>query len=86
MPTISKFFGIAIRMYYDDHGPPHFHAYYADASAKIDIETLSVREGILPRRALGLVLEWAAEHRNELLEDWRLAEAHRPLNEIAPLE
>jgi len=86
MPTISQFFGIAVRMYYDDHGLPHFHAYYGEHAAKIDIETLRVREGKLPRRALALVLEWAAAHRDELLEDWHLAEAHRPLNRIDPLE
>jgi len=73
-------------MYSDDHGPPHFHAYYGEASAKIDIETLRTQRGELPRRALGLVLEWAAEHREELLEDWRRAESHQPLNPIEPLE
>lgn len=86
MPTISHFFGIAIRMYYDDHAPPHFHAYYGDNAAIIEIETFRIREGKLPRRARALVLEWAAEHRDELLEDWRLAEEHQPLNSIAPLE
>ena len=73
-------------MYFDDHPPPHFHAYYANAAAKIDIETLRVTEGQIPRRALALVREWAAAHRDELLEDWRLAEAHNPLNRIQPLE
>ena len=86
MPTISMFFGISIRMYYDDHAPPHFHAYYGKSAAIIEIETLQVREGGLPRRARALVLEWAAEHRDELLNDWRLAELHEPLNEIEPLE
>ncbi len=86
MPTISRFFGILIRMYYDDHGLPHFHAHYGNHAAKIEIETLRLTEGKLPRRALGLVLEWAAEHRDELLENWRLAEEHRPLNQIIPLE
>jgi hypothetical protein len=86
MPTISQFFGIAIRMYYDDHGLPHFHAYYGNEAAKIDIETLHVREGSLPRRAMALVLEWAADHRAELLEDWQLADAHQPLNQIPPLD
>lgn len=86
MPTISQFFGIAIRMYYDDHGLPHFHAYYGNQAAKVDIETLYVREGALPRRAMDLVLEWAGSHRSELLEDWRLAERHQPLKKIAPLE
>lgn len=53
---------------------------------KIDIHTLGVQEGKLPRRALSLVLEWAVEHRDKLHENWRLAEAHEPLNRIAPLE
>jgi hypothetical protein len=86
MPTISHFFGIAIRMYYDDHPPPHFHAYYGNDAAKIDVETLQVTEGHIPRRALALVVEWAEEHRDELLEDWLLAEGHQPLNPIAPLD
>ncbi len=86
MPTISEFFGIVIRMYYQDHAPAHFHAYYGEHSAVMEIETLRVREGRLPRRALGLVVEWAIEHREELLEDWRLAQAHQPLRRVAPLE
>ena len=86
MPTISRFFGISIRMYYDDHAPPHFHAYYGRDAAVVDIATLQVTQGDLPRRALALVLEWAAAHRAELLVDWRLAEDHQPLNEIDPLE
>lgn len=86
MPTVSQFFGISIRMYYDDHPPPHFHAYYGDEVAKIDIATLHTTEGRLRRRPLSLVLEWAVEHRDELNENWRLAEAHQPLNEIPPLE
>jgi hypothetical protein len=86
MPTISQFFGIAIRMYYDDHGPPHFHAYYGKQSAKIDIETLDTLAGQLPRRVRGLILEWAAEHRDELRENGWLAENHQPLNNIDPLE
>jgi hypothetical protein len=51
MPTISSFFGIVIRMYYDDHMPPHFHAYYAEHDAALTIETLEVLEGNLPKRA-----------------------------------
>lgn len=86
MPTISQFFGLAIRMYYDDHAPPHFHVYYGRDSAKFDIETLDTLAGNLPRRARALVLEWAAEHRAELRENWLLAENHQPLNEIDPLE
>ncbi|MGH9363173.1 MAG: DUF4160 domain-containing protein [Thermoanaerobaculia bacterium] len=86
MPTVSRFFGITIRMYYDDHPPPHFHAYYGGDVAQVAIDTLSVLEGSLPRRALSLVLEWAFAHRHELQENWRRAEAHEPLVAIAPLE
>jgi hypothetical protein len=86
MPTICEFFGILIRMYYDDHNPPHFHAYYGDHEAIIAIDTLEVIEGSLPKRAKALTVEWALEHRGELLEDWRLAERHFPLNKIEPLE
>ncbi len=86
MPTISVFFGIVIRMYYDEHGRPHFHAYYGDTAAVIDIETLGVLAGRLPRRALAMVLEWAQIHREELMENWRHAESHEPLKAIESLE
>ncbi len=86
MPTISQFYGITIRMYFDDHPPPHFHAYYGNDAAKIEIDTLQISEGKLRRRPLGLVLEWAVEHRDELRENWQRADAHLPLNDIAPLE
>ena len=86
MPTISEFFGILIRMYYDDHNPPHFHAYYGEYEAIISIETLELIEGALPKRAKALVVEWAVEYRQELLSDWALAEQHQPLNKIKPLE
>lgn len=61
LPTISTFFGIVIQMFWRDHGPPHFHAIYAEHEAVIDIRELRVLRGSLPRRALALVLEWAAE-------------------------
>jgi len=75
-----------VRMYYDDHGPAHFHAYYGDDMIVIEIETLRVVVGQLPRRAQAMVLEWASQHREELLEDWQLATAHEPLKKISPLE
>jgi hypothetical protein len=86
VPTISEFFGILIRMYYDDHNPPHFHAYYSEYEATVSIETLEIMEGALPRRAKALVIEWAMDHRQDLLNDWHLAEQHKPLNKIEPLE
>ena len=87
MPTISQFFGILIHMYIrGEHNPPHFHALYAEYEALIDIQTLAVIDGKLPRRALGMVLEWASEHRAELLEDWKLCQAKQLPKPIKPLE
>jgi hypothetical protein len=86
MPTLSIFFGIVIRMYYDDHPPPHFHAIYGDYEAKIAIETLDLIEGKLPRRALGLVLDWAELHQQELRDNWIRGRKHDALAPISPLE
>jgi len=85
-PEISRFFGIIVQMYYHDHGPPHFDVRYSGQRALIAIETLAVLRGSLSPRALGLVTEWAALHRAELMEDWNLARAEAQLNPIAPLE
>ncbi len=86
MPEISRFFGIVIRMFHNDHQPPHFHAEYAEHEALIEIDTLSVYRGALPRRALALVLEWAALHRDELRDDWNRARAGETLARIDPLD
>jgi hypothetical protein len=86
MPEISRFFGIVIRMFYNDHAPPHFHAEYGEHEVLIEIETLNVYAGSLPPRALGLVREWAAAHRDELRKDWTLARSGRAPEPIAPLE
>ena len=66
MPEISRFFGIIIAMFFDDHNPPHFHARYGNDNAVIKITDLTVLEGYLQPRALGLVMEWAAIHKDEL--------------------
>jgi hypothetical protein len=86
MPTISRFFGIVITINYVDHPPPHFHARYAEHKAVVAIDTLMVLEGSLPPRVLGLVIEWATQHRAELAADWTLAGEQAPLRPIAPLE
>jgi hypothetical protein len=62
MPTISAFYGILNRMFFNDHPPPHFHARYGEFEATVAIETLEVMEGELPNRALILVREWAIIH------------------------
>lgn len=85
MPTLSVFYGILIQMFWNDHAPPHFHALYGEDEVLIDIRTLAVIEGQLPRRALALVLEWAQEHRAELLEDWELCERKLSPKKIPPL-
>ena len=86
MPEICRFYGIIIAMFYDEHNPPHFHARYGDYKVSIDIRSLSVLEGKFPPRALGLVIEWASLHQEELMKDWYLAEQKRALNKINPLE
>ena len=85
MPRISAFYGIVIAMYYDDHPPPHFHARYGEDQAQVLIATGEVLQGSLPRRALGLVQEWAGLHRGELEADWLRAERREPLATIEPL-
>ncbi len=62
MPEISRFFGIVIKMFFDDHNPPHFHAFYGEDEVLIDIRAISAFAGKLPPRALGLVVEWATLH------------------------
>lgn len=85
MPTISAFYGILIQMFWRDHAPPHFHALYAEYEALIDIRTLDVLEGELPKRAMALVVEWASAHRSELQEDWDLCAQMQMPKKIAPL-
>jgi hypothetical protein len=85
MPTISTFYGILVQMFWNEHAPPHFHALYAEDEVLIDIRTLDVLEGSLPRRALALVLEWAQEHRKELMEDWDLCAHNQSPRKISPL-
>ncbi len=85
MPEICRFLGIIIIMYYVDHEPAHFHAKYSGQVGIFSISDLSLIEGNLPKRVISLVLEWAFEHRAELIEDWELARAKKPLNKIQPL-
>jgi hypothetical protein len=88
MPEISCFFGIVIRMYFFDHQPPHFHAYYGGAEAQFHIQPVGLLGGDLPPRALALVVEWARArlHEAELAENWRRLHSDEPPQRIAPLE
>ncbi len=84
MPVLSRFYGIIIRMYFQqaEHNPPHIHALYCEDMAAIDIQTGEVLEGHLPPKALAMVREWAAIHKNDLLHMWETQE-FKPLS---PLE
>ena len=85
MPEISRFLGIVIGMFFNEHGLPHFHAVYGEYTITVEIESGTVR-GEFPPRALRLVLEWAQLHRPELLDDWERARRRQPLERIPPLE
>jgi Domain of unknown function (DUF4160) len=85
MPTISTFYGILIRMFFNDHAPPHFHARYGEFEATIDIATFQILQGELPSRALKLVQEWAMIHKEELQQDWQRCRENAPPAKIEPL-
>ncbi len=86
MPQISRFFGIVIKMYFNDHPPPHFHTEYGEYEAVYEINTLEVLRGKLPRRAHSMVMEWASLYRTELRLNWNIARQGRDLNKIDPLK
>ena len=86
MPQISSFYGIIILMYWDDHNPPHFHAKYGEFEILICIADLSIYSGYIPSRALGLVIEWASLHKEELMENWNNTSKNIPPRKIEPLK
>jgi len=85
MPELSRFLGIAILMYFDDHNPPHFHVRYNDFRALISIKDLLLLEGELPPRVLGLVMEWAGSHKKELMDNWNMMQETGKCFKIEPL-
>ena len=85
MPRLSEFYGIVIFMYWKDHNPPHFHAFYGGDEALVRIDNGSVFAGSLPRTAARLVAEWARLRRDELMADWERAQVPGPLLPIEPL-
>jgi len=85
MPELSRFLGISILMYFDDHNPPHFHVRYNDYRAIISIDELKVLEGHLPARILGLVIEWAVLHKDELMRNWNMVKDTGKYFRIDPL-
>jgi len=70
MPVIARFYGILVKMYFREHGPPHFHAIYGEHNGVFDVKTLEMTEGDLPARAQRLVREWAQRYRDELQRMW----------------
>ena len=86
MPELSRFFGIVVAMYYNEHLPPHFHAKYGGDQASVRIDNGEILDGHLSPRTLRLVAEWRILHQAELIEDWNRALSRQPLNKIAPLE
>ncbi|MBK1695165.1 hypothetical protein CKO09_10495 [Chromatium weissei] len=85
MPEISRFLGIVIYMYFNEHNPPHFHAEYNEHKASILITSLGLVEGRLPSRVMSLVVEWAQEHQDELLENWNSIKETGEYHKITPL-
>jgi len=86
MPIVSRFFGITIRIRYDDHNPPHFHAEYGSDEIVIAISPIAILKGHTSSRARSMVLEWAALHQQELLDDWRRCSTGEVPVPIAPLD
>ncbi len=86
MPIISVFFGIAIRLYHNDHNPPHFHASYGDSEVIIEIKTGKILSGKLPPRGLKLVEEWRKKYVIELNSSWNMAVAMKSPKRIKGLE
>ena len=85
MPTISMFRGIKVCIYWNDHLPPHFHAFYGSDEVLVSIEALDVLEGTMPAKQLKMLLGWAAFHQEELRENWELAKKQQELFSIDPL-
>ena len=85
MPEISRFLGIVIYMFFNEHNPPHFHAEYNEHKASIFIDTLGLMEGKLPSKVMSLVVEWAQEHQDELLKNWYSIRESGEFHKIKPL-
>lgn len=82
MPIISMFFGIAIKVFYREHNPPHFHAYYQGFEAVFNIRSGELMEGKFPTKASRIIKEWSLEHQEELLQVWELAQEGKQLFRI----
>lgn len=86
MPVLSVFFGITIRVYFEDHAPPHIHVEYGDHRAIVEIETGKLLAGRLPQRCRRLVEEWRALRVAELRAAWKAAQVSKLPRRIPPLD
>lgn len=86
MPRISQFYGIDIEMYYNDHTPAHFHAYYGEHEVEVSITSIEILKGKLPNRAWRLVREWALLNQTALADNWERARAQESLQRIEGLQ
>ena len=86
MPIISEFYGITVRMFYNDHAPPHFHAEYGEYELIIGISPIVIMKGKAPNRVKSMVLEWTAVHQTELSENWTRCRQAQNVEKIEPLD
>mgnify|MGYP001566021829 CR=1 FL=1 len=85
MPEVSRFFGIVVRMFFDEHPPAHFHADYAEFSAVVRVQPIEVLESTLPPRAVSMVLEWAARNQAGLIDNWERLHSGQAVRRLPPL-
>ena len=86
MPVISSFYGITVKMYYNDHPPPHFHAEYGENEVVIQISPVKLLLGSAPKRVCSMIFEWSGLHQEELNDNWGRARRGEVLLPIDPLE
>ncbi len=86
MPEISRFYGIVIKMYYNDHAPPHFHAEYGEHEVLVALAPVSILAGAVPARVRSMVLEWTALHEQEIMANWQRCRNAQPPLPIEPLD
>ncbi len=86
MPEISRFFGMVLTMYWNEHNPPYFHVEYGEEDGVIDIKQLKMTKGNLSRRALNMIIDWTELHQEELLNDWEMCQKSLVPNKIQPLK
>ena len=83
MPEICRFYGIIIKIFFsNEHNPPHFHAVYGEYNGSFSVLDLKMIEGDLPRKAQNLIIEWANEHTEEIINMWNT----KTLKKLPPLD